>query len=166
MIRHQFEGQERTLAMKKQISNLQSINRVLGILVLGVAFFGCSATSARKAGEIPMPDKTIEVSALIEDFESQYSTKESLEKEYLEKFVAVRGTASAVTMPTSDTGFGTLSFQEKGRESHGVECKFTKFDSEEFSKIKPDQQVTVKGLLVGIYIDAIQLKPCQVVKIE
>lgn len=103
----------------------------------------------------------------IADLTSEYEkSKENTRKKYDGKEITVRGQAFVGPQMPRGSGddTGLLSVSVKDDPIKDLKCWFSKADEEQFSKIKGDQFVTVKGIFDGNLFP--ELKFCKVVKIE
>jgi len=119
---------------------------------------GNSANSPNTAAEKPMP-----VGALMSEYEK---SKEATKTKYSGKTLIVRGyTLIAPTMPTGADDAGILGLMEKGGDMlKMLSCQFTAADKAEFSRVKGDQMVTVRGIFDDDMSTA--LKSCRLVDVE
>jgi hypothetical protein len=87
-------------------------------------------------------------------------------RKYDGKEIIVRGYAvNPATMPQADADQGSVSLEEKeGQSASTVTCWFSREQATEFSKIKGDQYLTVRGVFNGER--GVELKFCKVVKVD
>src|ERR1051326_4116955 len=90
----------------------------------------------------------------------------SVRNKYDGREILVRGYAkNPATMPQPDADQGLVFLQEKESQSVSkVICWFSREQAPEFSKIKGDQFLTVRGIFNGER--GVELKFCKLVKIE
>jgi hypothetical protein len=90
----------------------------------------------------------------------------SVRSKYDGKEITVRGyTLTAATLPHEGHDQGSVWLEEKGGNvSRQVACWFSKDQTEQFSKIKGAQYITVKGIFNGEA--GAELKFCKLVKVE
>jgi hypothetical protein len=101
------------------------------------------------------------------DLTKQYDiSKTNVRSMYNGKEIVVRGyVTGTAAMPNVGDNEGQIALDEKGTVSvRQVTCWFSKNDAAEFSKIKGDQYVTVKGVFNGEL--GAELKFCKLIKIE
>ncbi len=157
--------------MKEKMKNAKKIISLLAIIIFGATLFGCSTFRSSidaNAGSTPVTAASpVSAGELTKEYEK---SKESVRSKYDGKEIVVRGYAMfTATMVERDSlmteaGGGLISLTEKDLDSELVKCWFGKADAPEFSKIKGDQFVTVKGIFSGDR--GTELKFCKLVKIE
>src|SRR2546423_3233209 len=115
--------------MKKPIKNL---------LIL-LSFVGLAACQ-RASSNSPLP---ITVGTLIEEYEKSSA---GVRRKYDGKDITLRGyTESVAAMPNVGAAQGSVKLREKDSRSTPVTCWFSREQASEFSKIKGNEYVTVKG---------------------
>ncbi len=104
---------------------------------------------------------SIEAATLIREYESAAA---DIRRRYDGKEIVVRGYASSrATMPGDGVDQGSITLRE-GDRSTPLTCWFSPEQIREFSKIKGDQYVVVKGVFTGE--TGVDLKFCKLIKIE
>ena len=116
----------------------------------------CQAASSRG----PLP---VSAGALSEEYDRSSAV---VRGKYDGKEIIVRGyIATPVTMPKPGDDQGSVFLREKGHElEQQVTCWFSKDQTVEFSKIRGDQYITVKGVFNGEA--GAELKFCKLVTTE
>lgn len=116
----------------------------------------CQAPSSRE----PLP---VSAGALSEEYDRSSA---AVRAKYDGKEIIVRGyIATAATMPKPGDDQGSVSLKEKGQEpGQQVTCWFSKDQTAEFSKIRVDQYITVKGVFNGEA--GAELKFCRLIGTE
>jgi hypothetical protein len=109
------------------------------------------------------PQKLFSAGSLTAEYEESSA---GVRSKYDGKEITVRGyTLIAATMPRPGDDQGSVLLEEKLRNpGRQVTCWFSKEQAAEFSKIKGDQYVTVKGVFNGEA--GAELKFCKLVKVE
>jgi hypothetical protein len=101
--------------------------------------------------------------SLAEEYERSNA---SVRSKYDGKEIIVRGyTITVATMPHEGHDQGSVWLEEKGRNAaRQVACWFSRDQAEQFSQIKGEQYITVKGIFNGEA--GADLKFCKLVKVE
>jgi hypothetical protein len=141
---------ERTPAARPQC--IKSILVSLGLLMLTA----CQAASWRG----PL---SISAGALATEYEESNA---SARAKYDGKEIVVRGfAATAAKMPQAGIDQGSVSLKEKASDSAlEVTCWFSRDQTQEFSRIKSGEYITVKGVFNGEA--GAELKFCKLIKTE
>ena len=126
-------------------------------ILLNVAIL-TACQSASSGSQQPVSART-----LAEEYEQSSAAVRS---KYDGKEIIVSGYAMiAAKLPQSGDDQGSVLLEEKGRNtSRQVACWFSKDQAEQFSKIKGEQYITVRGIFNGEA--GAELKFCKLVKIE
>jgi hypothetical protein len=134
----------------------KSIWKSLLVLLILLSWTSCQTASLGKS--VP-----ISAGALSEEYERSSAAVRS---KYDGKEIIVKGYAMiAATIPRSGDDQGSLLLKEKeDKRARSVACWFSKDQAEQFSKIKGEQYITVKGIFNGEA--GVNLKFCKLVKIE
>ncbi|HKZ02825.1 MAG TPA: hypothetical protein VJ180_11320 [Pyrinomonadaceae bacterium] len=132
--------------------------RLLPTLALVSFVFSTSCRSQSAGASPPLP-----VQVLVRQYEE---SRAEVRRKYDGHEITVRGyTSSAPTMPRNGADQGSVLLEEKEiRQPRHVACWFTKDQSEQFSQVRGNQYLIVKGVFNG-EADA-QLKFCKLVKVE
>lgn len=125
-------------------------------LVSFVFSTGCRSQSAGVSPALP-------VDVLVREYEE---SRAEVRRKYDGHEITVRGyTSSAPTMPRNGADQGSVLLVEKEiKELRNVTCWFSKDQSEQFSQVKGNQYLTVKGIFSGEA--GAELKFCKLVRIE
>ena len=109
------------------------------------------------------PEKAVSAGALVAEYERSTA---SVRNKYDGKEIVVRGyTLGAPAMPQGDADQGSVLLEDNNSQSVSrVACCFSKEQAGEFSRIKGNQYLTVRGVFNGER--AAELKFCKLVKIE
>jgi len=128
-------------------------------LLVAFVLLACTACQTALLGS----PKPIAAGALSADY--QRSTL-SVRNKYDGKEVIVWGyVLNPATMPQPDDDQGLVFLEEKGSQSVSkVICWFSKEQATEFSKIKGDQYLTVRGVFNGER--GVELKFCKLIKVD
>lgn len=105
----------------------------------------------------------LSASVLSEEYEKSRAV---VRRKYDGKEIVVRGYAAITpTMPRTDADQGSVLLENKeSKLTPELACWFSRDQSDEFSKIKGGQYITVKGVFNGEA--GAELKFCKLVKIE
>jgi hypothetical protein len=121
--------------------------------------FAMLAACRSVSSDSPLP---IAVGALIEEYGRSSA---AIRSRYDGKEITLRGyTESAAAMPNVGAAQGSVKLREKDSRSTPVTCWFSREQASEFSKIKGNEYVTVKGIFTGEV--GAELKFCKLVKVE
>jgi tRNA_anti-like len=122
--------------------------------------FAILAACRSASSDSPSP---IAIGALVEEYGRSSAAVRS---RYDGKEITVRGYApAAATMPRAAGDQGAVVLQEKDdKAAQPVTCWFSREQASEFSKIKGNEYVTVKGIFTGEV--GAELKFCKLVKVE
>ncbi len=127
-------------------------------ILVWLSLIGLAACQSASSGS-PLP---IAAGPLIEEYEKSSAAVRS---RYDGKEITLRGyTESAAAMPNVGAAQGSVKLREKDSRSTPVTCWFSREQASEFSKIKGNEYVTVKGVFTGEAGAA--LKFCKLIKIE
>ena len=128
-------------------------------LLVPFVLLACAACQIASFGS----SKPVAAGALSAEY--QRSTG-SVRNKYDGKEILVRGYAqNPATLPQPDADQGLVFLQEKESQSVSkVICWFSREQATEFSKIKGDQYLTVRGIFNGER--GVELKFCKLVKVE
>ncbi len=126
-------------------------------LVSFVFLTGCRSQSTTVASP------ALPVNTLVREYEE---SRAEVRRKYDGHEITVRGYASsAPTMPRNSADQGSVMLEENGiKQPRHVACWFSKDQSEQFSQVRGNQYLTVKGVFNG-EADA-ELKFCKLVRIE
>jgi hypothetical protein len=121
-----------------------------------LAFAACQTAS------IGFP-KPVAAGALSDEYQKSTASARS---KYDGKEIIVRGYAvNPATLPQPDDDQGLIFLEEKESQSVSkVICWFSREQATEFSKIKGDQYLTVRGIFNGER--GVELKFCKLVKVD
>jgi putative nucleic acid binding protein len=128
-------------------------------LVVPFVLLACAACQIASPGS----SKPVAAGALSAEYQRSIG---SVRNKYDGREILVRGYAkNPATMPQPDADQGLVFLQEKESQSVSkVICWFSREQAPEFSKIKGDQFLTVRGIFNGER--GVELKFCKLVKIE
>lgn len=135
--------------------------RLLGLLpTLAIVSFAC-ATGCRSRSTGASP--ALPVDTLVRDYEE---SRAEVRRKYDGHEITVRGYASsAPTMPRNGADQGSVMLEEnETKQPRHVACWFSKDQSEQFSQVRGNQYLTVKGIFNG-EADA-ELKFCKLIRID
>lgn len=134
--------------------------RLLGLLpTLAIMSFACSSgCRSQSAGASP----ALPVNTLVREYEE---SRAEARRKYDGHEITVRGYASTgPTMPRNGADQGSVLLVDEIKQLRHVACWFSKDQSEQFSQVRGNQYLTVKGVFNG-EADA-ELKFCKLVRIE
>jgi len=135
--------------------------RLLGLLptLVLVSFVFAAGCRSQSAGASP----ALPVNVLVREYED---SRAEVRRKYDGQEITVRGYASsAPTMPGNGADQGSVLLEEKDmKQPRHVACWFSKDQSEQFSQVRGNQYLTVKGVFNG-EADA-ELKFCKLVSVE
>ena len=119
----------------------------------------CQAASSRQ----PAPPEPVPAGTLTREY--QESTTDA-RRRYDGKEITVKGlTVMTAMMPPSASEEGLILLEERGASlPRRVSCWFSKDQTEQFSKIKSGEYITVRGIFNGE--SGVELKFCKLVTIE
>jgi len=128
-------------------------------LLVAFVLLACAACQIACFGS----SKPVAAGALSDEYER---STVSVRSKYDGKEIFVRGYAmNPATMPQPDADQGLVFLQEKESQSVSkVICWFSREQATEFSKIKGDQYLTVRGIFNGER--GVELKFCKLVKVD
>jgi len=128
-------------------------------LLVPLVLLACAACQIASLGS----SKPVAAGALSAEY--QRSTL-SVRNKYDGKEVIVWGyVLNPATMPQSDNDQGLVFLEEKGSQSVSkVICWFSREQATEFSRIKGDQYLTVRGVFNGER--GVELKFCKLIKVD
>jgi hypothetical protein len=123
------------------------------IPMLAIVSFACSTSEST----------ALPINTLVSEYEH---SKADARRKYDGREITVRGYAgSAPTMPRNGEDQGSVMLEENElSQTRHVACWFSRDQSEQFSRVKGHQYLTVKGVFNG-EADA-ELKFCKLVRIE
>ena len=132
--------------------------RLLPTLAL-VSFVFSTGCRSQTTGAVP----ELPVQVLVRQYEESIA---EVRRKYDGHEITVRGYASsAPTMPRNGADQGSVLLEEKDmKQPRHVACWFSKHQSEQFSQVRGNQYLTVKGIFNGEA--GADLRFCKLVKIE
>ena len=143
------------------IADIRSQSLRLGLLpTFAIVSFAC-ATGCRSQSAGVSPALPAQV--LVREYEE---SRAEVRRKYDGHEITVRGyTSSGPTMPRDGADQGSVLLVEKDlKEPRNVACWFSKDQSEQFSQVRGNQYLTVKGIFNGEA--GAELKFCKLVGIE